>query len=49
MNLGFPFFRVFHFKDNDTNFGTQLHNLSGDTTVKKFLTIFLPLMDLMDA
>jgi hypothetical protein len=38
----FPFFHPLILKITTRNFVTQVHNLSGDTTVKTFLTNFLP-------
>ena len=43
----FFIFPALNFKHNDTNFGIQFHNLSGDTTEKKFMTNFLPLNELL--
>jgi hypothetical protein len=42
----FPFFHPLILKITTRNFVTQVHNLSGDTTAKTFLTNFLPLNEL---
>jgi hypothetical protein len=45
MIFGFFILPAFNFKHNDKNIDTQLHNPSGDTTAKKFMTNYFPEMN----